>query len=355
MEKIKVLVVDDSAFMRKVIPRILQEDGTIEVVGTAKDGTEAFKKTTELNPDVITMDVEMPGMDGLKTLGLIMSEKPTPVIMLSAYTPKGAEITLQALEYGAVDFVCKPSGEISLDIKKVQKELLEKIKAAKNIDVSKLAFILSEGTAQVKKDKQQDGKIAVMVCIASSTGGPRALTEVVPKITKRSLPAAYLIVQHMSEGFTATLASRLNSQSVIKVKEAVDGEEIKAGTAYLAPGNFHMEIMNDGEKYFIILNQKPTKNGVRPAADYTMASVAERFKGKKIGVVLTGMGKDGSEGSEKLKKAKAVIIAQDKDTSVIYGMPRAVAERGLADKVLPLNLIAEEIMSEIEKAGEAVS
>jgi two-component system chemotaxis response regulator CheB len=352
MEKIKVLVVDDSAFMRKVIPQILQEDGSIEVVGTAKDGTEAFKKTTELNPDVITMDVEMPGMDGLKTLGLIMSEKPTPVIMLSAYTPKGAEITLQALEYGAVDFVCKPSGEISLDIKKVQKELLEKIKAAKNIDVSKLSFIMPEGGGSVKKEKQQDAVIEAMVCIASSTGGPRALTEVVPKITKRSLPAAYLIVQHMSEGFTATLASRLNSQSVIKVKEAVDGEEIFAGTAYLAPGNFHMEILEDRGRYFIALNQKPTKNGVRPSADYTMASVSEKFAGKKIGVVLTGMGKDGAEGSEKLKKMKAVIIAQDKETSVIYGMPRAVAEKGLADKVLPLNAIAAEIMSEIEKAGE---
>jgi len=355
MEKIKVLVVDDSAFMRKVIPQILQEEGSIEVVGTAKDGTEAFKKTVELNPDVITMDVEMPGMDGLKTLGLIMSEKPTPVIMLSAYTPKGAEITLQALEYGAVDFVCKPSGEISLDIKKVQKELLEKIKAAKNIDVSKLTFIMPDGAGTVKKEMQQDAKIGTIVCIASSTGGPRALTEVIPKITKRSLPAAYLVVQHMSEGFTATLASRLNSQSVIKVKEAEDAEEIKAGNVYLAPGNFHMEILNEGERYFIVLNQKPPKNGVRPSADYTMASVAEKFKGKKIGVVLTGMGKDGAEGSEKLKKVKGIIIAQDKDSCVIYGMPRAVAERGLADRILPLSSIAEEIMSEIEKTGDKVT
>lgn len=355
MEKIKVLVVDDSAFMRKVIPQILEEDGAIEVVGTAKDGADAFKKTTELNPDVITMDVEMPGMDGLKTLGLIMSEKPTPVIMLSAYTPKGAETTLQALEYGAVDFVCKPSGEISLDIKKVQKELLEKIKAAKNIDTSKLTFILHDEKESVKKEKQQEKKVAVMVCIASSTGGPRALTEVVPKITKRSLAAAYLIVQHMSEGFTQTLASRLNSQSVIKVKEAEDGEEIKAGTAYLAPGNFHMEIGGENGRYIIMLNQKPSKNGVRPSADYTMASVAEKFTGKMIGVVLTGMGKDGAEGCEKLKRSGAFIIAQDKDTSVIYGMPRAVAERNLADKVLPLPEIAENVMNEIEKAGDKVS
>lgn len=355
MEKIRVLVVDDSAFMRKVIPQIIQEDGEIEVVGTARDGTEAFKKTTELNPDVITMDVEMPGMDGLKTLGLIMSEKPTPVIMLSAYTPKGAEITLQALEYGAVDFVCKPSGEISLDIKKVQKELLEKIKAAKNIDVAKLAFIMPEGTDSIKKEKQQDGKIEVMVCIASSTGGPRALTDVIPKITKRSLPAAYLVVQHMSEGFTTTLASRLNSQSVIKVKEATDAEEILSGIVYLAPGDFHMEIVNDNGKYFIALNQKPAKNGVRPSADYTMASVAEKFNGKKIGVVLTGMGKDGTEGCEKLKKAGAVILAQDKETSVIYGMPKAVAEKGVVDRVLPLNEIAGEIMDQVEKAGDKVS
>jgi two-component system chemotaxis response regulator CheB len=354
MEKIKVLVVDDSAFMRKVIPQIIQEDEAIEVVATAKDGTDAFKKATELNPDVITMDVEMPGMDGLKTLGLIMSEKPTPVIMLSAYTPKGAEITMQALEYGAVDFVCKPSGEISLDIKKVQKELLEKIKAAKNIDVSKLTFMETSGLETKTKEKQQDTGVAAMVCIASSTGGPRALTDVVPKITKRSLPAAYLIVQHMSEGFTTTLASRLNSQSVIKVKEAEDGEEVKAGTAYLAPGNFHMEISGENGKYFIILNQKPAKNGVRPSADYTMASVADKFKGKKIGVILTGMGKDGTEGCDKLKKSGAYVIAQDKDTSVIYGMPRAVSERNLSDVILPLHGIADAIMAEVEKAGGPV-
>ena len=249
---------------------MLQENGCVEVVGTAKDGTDAFKKTVELNPDVITLDVEMPGMDGLKTLGLIMSEKPTPVIMLSAYTPKGAEITLQALEYGAVDFVCKPSGEISLDIKKVQAELIEKIKAAKNIDISKLAYLRPEDTEQITKEKQQDTSLKAIVCIASSTGGPRALTDVVPRIAKRNMPAAYLIVQHMSEGFTATLASRLNSQSMIKVKEGEDGEEIKAGTAYLAPGNFHMEILAESDgRYYISLNQKPLKNGVRPAADIT--------------------------------------------------------------------------------------
>jgi two-component system chemotaxis response regulator CheB len=213
---------------------------------------------------------------------------------------------------------------------------------------------MPEGPETIKKEKQHDGKIATMVCIASSTGGPRALTEVIPKITKRSLPAAYLVVQHMSEGFTTTLASRLNSQSVIKVKEAVEGEEILSGNVYLAPGNFHMEIREAAEKYYITLNQKPPKNGVRPSADYTMASVAENFKGSKLGVVLTGMGKDGAEGCEKLKKAGGRIIAQDKDSSVIYGMPRAVAERGLADLVLPLSVIAEEIMSEIENAGDKV-
>jgi two-component system, chemotaxis family, protein-glutamate methylesterase/glutaminase len=350
MEKIKVLVVDDSAFMRKVIPQMLQEDGSVEVIGTAKNGPDAFKKTIELNPDVITLDVEMPGMDGLKTLGMIMSEKPTPVIMLSAYTPKGAEITMQALEYGAVDFVCKPSGEISLDIKKVQSELIEKIKAAKNIDMSKLAFVRPEDKEEITKEKQQDIKLRAIVCIASSTGGPRALTEVIPKITKRNMPAAYLVVQHMSEGFTATLASRLNSQSMIKVKEGRDGEEIKAGTVYLAPGNFHMEILGELDgMYHISLNQKPLKNGVRPAADYTMASVAERFKGRTIGVILTGMGKDGAEGAEKIKKAGGTVIAQDKDTCVIYGMPKVAAERGVVDIVAPLDRIAFEITGQIEK------
>jgi len=353
MGKIRVLVVDDSAFMRKVIPQILQEDADIEIIGTAKDGKEALKKTIELKPDVITLDVEMPKLDGLKTLGYIMSEKPTPVIMLSAYTPRGAETTLQALEYGAVDFVCKPSGEISLDIKKVQKELIEKIKTAKGIDVSKLTFILPESIEKKEAGKQKEVKNSVMVIIAASTGGPRALTEVIPRI-ERNLPASFLIIQHMSAGFTKTLADRLNRQSLIKVKEAEKREVVKAGTAYLAPGNYNMEIQKKEEDYIIELNQKPTRHGVRPSADITIFSAVKNFHGKLIEVVLTGMGKDGSSDLEKIKGKKGTVITQDKETSVIFGMPRVAMEKGTVDIVKPIDKIADTIISEINKFLEDV-
>lgn len=352
MPKTRVLVVDDSAFMRKIIPDMLNEDPDIEVIATAKDGKDAFKKTLELSPDVITLDVEMPELDGLHTLGYIMSEKPTPVIMLSAYTPKGADITIKALQYGAVDFVCKPSGEISLDIKKIQAELIEKIKAAKNIDLKKMDFVLPEDVEVKHPEKEIQQNNEIMVIIATSTGGPRALTEVVPKIP-RNLPASFLIIQHMSEGFTKTLAERLNSASLIHVKEAVHGETIKAGTAYVAPGNYHMEISKLGSEYRIELNQKPTRLGVRPSADMTFFSAAKVFEGRLLGVVLTGMGKDGTAGVEKIREKKARVLAQNKDTSVIYGMPKSVVDKGYADSVLPIGRIADAIAAEINNmAGE---
>ena len=348
MGKTRVLVVDDSAFMRKIIPQMLQEDDGIEVVDTAKDGQEAIKKTFELKPDVITLDVEMPKMDGLTTLGYIMSETPTPVIMLSAYTPKGAETTLQALEYGAVDFVCKPSGEISIDIKKVKEELVKKIKAAATTDVSKLTFFTPEKVEKKSGDKEKEVKDFILVTVATSTGGPRALSEFLPKIP-RNLPAAYLVVQHMSQGFTKTLAERLNSQSLISIKEAEEGEIITAGKAYVAPGNYHMEIEKEGGQYKIALNQKPTRLGVRPSADMTLFSVAEKFDGKTLAVVLTGMGKDASAGAERLKAKKGVILAQDKNSSVIFGMPKAVIDRGLADEVSSISGMKDALVSAIER------
>ncbi|MCE5300735.1 MAG: chemotaxis response regulator protein-glutamate methylesterase [Spirochaetia bacterium] len=353
MGKIKVLVVDDSAFMRKIIPDMLNEDPGIEVIGTARDGKEAFKKAIELAPDVITLDVEMPGLDGLHTLGYIMSEKPTPVIMLSAYTPSGADITIKALQYGAVDYVCKPSGEISLDIKKVRAELIEKIKAAVRVNVGTIPFNLPEEFKEKNRDKKEASeKNEVLVIIAASTGGPRALTEVIPKIP-RGLSASFLVIQHMSEGFTKTLAERLNSTSMISVKEAVHGEILKAGTAYLAPGNFHMEIAKSGNDYTVELNQKPARLGVRPCADITFISAAKIFGGRVIGVVLTGMGKDGTVGSERLKEKDGTrIIAQNMETSVIYGMPKSVVEKGLADRVASITEIARVIAEEVENATE---
>lgn len=361
MGKIRVLVVDDSAFMRKVIPQMLQEDEEIEVIGTARDGNEAFKMAAELKPDVVTLDIEMPKMDGLTTLGYIMSEYPVPVIMLSAYTPKGAETTLKALEYGALDFVCKPSGEISIDIKKVKDELVQKIKAAGKSDISKLTFVNKDEKKQpeILRDARIEAQSETksgdfdMVVIATSTGGPRALADFVPAIP-RNIPAAVLIVQHMSEGFTKTLADRLNAMSFIKVKEAENGEVIKQGTAYVAPGNHHMEIEKEGRDYRISLNQKPTRLGVRPSADITMASVAEKFSGKMIGIILTGMGRDGTDGAAKMKEKKAVILTQDKESCVIYGMPKTAAEKGLSDAVVPLDKMKDALMDRLlrDRAGK---
>lgn len=352
MSPIKVLVVDDSLFMRKIIPQILEEDKEIQVIDTARGGLEAIKKIVQLKPDVITLDVEMPGMDGLETLNKIMKSYPTPVIMLSAYTPKGAEITLKALEYGAIDFVSKPSGEISLDIKKVQRELIEKVKVAKTIDLSKLKIIPPKEISVDKSFSFKTETIKALVIIAASTGGPNALHEIFPKLEKKNLPISYLVVQHMSSGFTTMLASRLNSISMLNVKEAEDREEIKSEIIYLAPGNFHMEIENVGNKMLISLNQKPTIHGVRPAADYTMASVANNFNGYIISVILTGMGKDGASGAEKIKEKGGFVIAQNKETSVIFGMPKVAIERGVVDVIAPLQKIPQIINSQVENLLE---
>lgn len=349
LEPIRVLVVDDSSFMRKIIPQILEEDKEIKVIDTARDGLEAIKKIEQLKPDVVTLDVEMPGINGLETLKKIMNYSPTPVIMLSAYTPGGAEITLKALEYGAIDFVRKPSGEISLDIKKIQKELIEKIRVAKTIDVSKIKFISKTDVLVDKSLSLKNETIKVLVVIAASTGGPRALYEILLRMEKKNFPVSYLVIQHMSSGFTKTLATRLNSISLFTVKEAEDGEEIRAGTIYVAPGNFHMEIENINTQIHVALNQKPSIHGVRPAADCTMTSVAENFNGGIISVILTGMGKDGATGSEKIKEKGGLVIAQDKETSVIFGMPKVAIEKGVVDIIAPLDKIPEIINSEIEK------
>ncbi|HDT14924.1 MAG TPA: chemotaxis response regulator protein-glutamate methylesterase [Firmicutes bacterium] len=350
MSKIRVLVVDDSAFMRKIIPQMLSEEDSLDVVGTAKDGNEAFKKVIEIKPDVVTLDVEMPGMDGLETLCCIMNERPTPIIMLSAYTPRGAETTLKALEYGAFDFVCKPSGTISIDIKKVKDELVEKIKAAYSANVKKLTVMTPRKASVEKENPVPAQKNSVLVIIAASTGGPRALADFIPKIPG-NLPASFLIIQHMSAGFTKTLAERLNNQSLISIKEAENGDVLRPGYAYLAPGNHHMELETVNEEYKIILNTKPTRLGVRPSADVSMFSAVSVFRGKIISVVLTGMGRDGSEGSQKIKDAGGAVITQDRETSVIYGMPKAVAEKGIADEILPLGEMPEILIERIKTAA----
>lgn len=341
MEKIRVLVVDDSALMRRRITDILNEDRQIEVVGSAKNGEEALKMLVDLKPEVVTLDIEMPKMDGLVCLGYIMSEWPTPVVMLSAYTQYGGQATIHALEYGAVDFVGKPSGVVSLDIAKVAFELTAKVKIAAKADVRKLKFKLPEGAKP--KGGVPAESMEKLITIGASTGGPKALAEILPKLPV-DIPAGILVVQHMPEGFTKSMAEHLNWESQIHIKEAEDGDKIKPGNAYVAPGDFHMLVERNIEKGDIIrLTKGQPELGTRPAINVTMRSVAPIYAKRNIGVVLTGMGTDGTEGLRMIRNFGGTTIAEHQSTCIVYGMPRSAIEEDVVDKVMPLPLMAGEI------------
>ena len=372
MSRIRVLVVDDSAFMRKIITDILAGSPEIEVIGKARSGQEAIEKVTELRPDVVTMDIEMPGLDGLQALGYIMSECPTPVIMLSGAESRQADVTMTAFQYGAVDFILKPSGNISLDMTKIKEEIVKKVKAASSVQVHKLGFIeevhkrgsieevhkrgsIEEGkksrTIEVKSLKENTEHVKKslfhkIIVIGSSTGGPRALQQIIPLLPS-NLNAPVLVVQHMPAGFTKSLAERLNSQSVIKVREAEEGDILQSGTVYIAPGDFHMTIkqqkINGDLKEVIALTKDEKVQGVRPSVDVLLNSVAPIFGQNSLGVILTGMGSDGTDGIRKLKLAGGKVMAEDESTCVVYGMPRSVIEQKLADYILPIGKIAENI------------
>lgn len=347
--KIRVLVVDDSALMRLMISDILNSDQEIEVVATARDGEDGIQKVAKLKPDVVTLDIEMPRLDGLDALGYIMSEIPTPVVMVSAYTQHDAEATFRALEYGAVDFISKPSGTISGDLRAIKDELITKIKVAAKVDLNKLKFIQTKKILKkyLKVKPKKIVSVGKVIVIGASTGGPRALGEIIPRMDP-DIPARVLIVQHMSKEFTKAFADRLDRKSKIEVKEAEEGERIDQGKALIAPGNYHMCIKRETSKKGMVgvisLNQGPPVYGLRPTVDSTMLSAAEVYSGKVIGVILTGMGSDGTRGIRAIKKNKGKTIAQDKDTCVVYGMPKAAVESGAIDKVVPLDKIAKEIM-----------
>ena len=372
MSRIRVLVVDDSAFMRKIITNLLTTSPDIEVIGRAKNGQEAIEKVTELRPDVVTMDLEMPVLDGLQALGYIMSECPTPVIMLSGAESAHADVTITAFQYGAVDFILKPSGNISLDMSKIKDELIKKVKAAAYVEVHKLGFIeeksikdkgrrkikaqeiveLHESNMADERNKKETIEpikkpgIKKIIIIGSSTGGPRALQRVIPLLPS-NLHAPVLIVQHMPPGFTKSLAERLNAQSMIKVREAMEGDILQSGTVYIAPGDFHMivkQLRINGElKEVIALTKGEKVQGVRPSVDVLLNSITSIYGQNSLGVILTGMGSDGSDGIRNLKLAGGKVIAEDESTCVVYGMPRSIIEQKLADYILPINRIAESI------------
>lgn len=353
-DRIRVLVADDSALMRLMISEILNSDKEIEVMATAKDGEDCIKKVAELMPDVITLDLEMPRLDGLNALGYIMSENPTPVVMVSAYTLNGSDAIFHALKYGAVDFVSKPSGPISGDIREVGDELIAKVKMAASVDLDNLDFMSPKkvpGKYLKVRHKKNYAQVK-LIAIGASTGGPRALGKILPQLSP-DIPAGLLIVQHMPREFTKTFAARLNMDSGIEVKEAEEGDRIEKGKALLAPGDYHMTLgreMSGKETTGIIdLTKDPPVHGLRPTVDSMMVSAAEVYGRRAIGVILTGMGRDGTKGMKAIKRHKGRTIAQDNDTCVVYGMPKAAVEEGVVDKVVHLDNIAEQIMKMVNK------
>lgn len=365
-KSIEVLVVDDSAFMRKIIKDILDSDSEIKVVSTARNATEALEKIKYVKPDVITLDVEMPGMDGLSCLKEISKIVDTPVIMLSGLTQEGADLTIKALEYGAIDFITKPVNLFSLSGEDKKKEIIEKIKVAyrttiKEIEAPKIekkSCIISK-QIEIKPQTNKTPFISEtmkktegmnIVAIGTSTGGPRALQSVIPLIPK-NVPAAFLIVQHMPPNFTKSLAQRLDDMSQIKVKEAENGETVVAGTAYIAPGDYHMRLLKQKPgSYIIKLDQGPPEGGHRPAVNALMKSISQTgIKGNLIGVIMTGMGSDGSDGLKMLKDINgAFTIAQDEMSCVVYGMPKSAFSIGAVDVVTPLSNISNEILKRME-------
>lgn len=349
LRKIKVLVVDDSAFMRKVITDFVNDHPNLEVIAKARNGQDAIRKINQYKPDVITLDIELPDMSGLDVLKVIMADMPTPTIVLSSITKQGAKTTLEAMQLGAVDFISKPSGSISLDLYKVRDDIVRKIIDASSAKIQQIVT-KNKGISSIgrelesKSSKDYHTQKKKLVCIGTSTGGPRALQAVLTQIPN-TIEAPILIVQHMPPHFTASLAERLDDLSDVKVKEAQDGDILHNGTAYIAPGGYHMLCRQVGRSLAIQLDTSDSINGHKPSVNVLFEGLAALTNYHIISVIMTGMGSDGTIGLRKLKEMTDVYsIAESKDTAVIYGMPKSVIESHLVDEVVPLHEIASSIM-----------
>jgi two-component system chemotaxis response regulator CheB len=368
---IRVLVVDDSVFLRRTLPRILENDPEIKVVGTAANGAEALQMVKDLRPDVVTLDLMMPVMDGLTALKHIMREVPTPVLIVSATSREGARETVEALALGAVDFVTKPSGPVSLDIDEVRGELVEKvrvayaskIKTAARVDVTREAFraivdrLADERPQPVARplDGPGPGGHRRLVAIAVSTGGPTALRVIVPHLPA-DLSAGLVIVLHIAPGFASVVAERLDELSPITGREATDGARITPGVALLAPADIHLTVARRGASLVAKLIPEPTDVLHRPSADVLFHSIASCCPDETCAVILTGMGEDGAFGLHAIHENGGYTVAQDEATSVVYGMPRKAVELGGVDISLPLDRIASEIVratANAKPAGDA--
>ena len=366
MDKVKIIVVDDSAFMRKAISDMIEEEKDFEVVAKLRDGRELIEKVDKYNPDIITLDVHMKDLDGLATLKELKKlDKSYPVLMVSSATTEGSELTLECLDNGAISFITKPSGSISLDIMKVQKNLIEEIrsitsnvkpkKKLNNIDNNK--FNISSNSAVsntiVAKEKSVNSSWSVpknrkidAVVIGASTGGPKALQEVLTKLPA-NLGVPVFVVQHMPEGFTKVFSERLDKVCAMRVVEAAEGMKINNDTIYIAKGGQHMTV---GANNAIRLNEEPSIWGVRPAVDKLFNSAIKVYGGNLVSAILTGMGRDGADGTSNIKDSGGITISEDKSTCTIYGMPKAAFETGKVDLVAPLNEIASKIIKIVKGA-----
>jgi len=348
---IRVLVVDDSVFVRNVITSMLAKDKDIEIVGIARNGLEALSQIEKLNPDVVTLDVEMPKMNGIETIQQIMKKFPLPVVMVSTLTAEGAEVTLKALEYGALDFILK---DISRgNVENFTQELLTKVKAiARRKSYLKMRFLNQnyKGTTSAKSviahtpnlRLPPKGSVSI-VAIGVSTGGPPAVQKILTALPE-DFPACILIAQHMPSSFTGAFAARLDSLSKITVKEAETGDKLKAGVAYIAPGGAHLILNSRGAIKGLVVTPEPKAELYKPSVNVLFESIAKEFGKKTLAIVLTGMGSDGAKGAKSLKSNGAYVIAQNEQSCVVYGMPKAIVDAGLADQVVDINQVADIIM-----------
>ncbi|HUI10223.1 MAG TPA: chemotaxis response regulator protein-glutamate methylesterase [Bacteroidota bacterium] len=343
---ISVVVIDDSAFMRKSISMMLESDPGIKVVATARDGQDGINKIREFHPDIATLDVEMPVMDGLTALRVIMKEMPLPVIMISSLTSEGAQATLDALNIGAVDFIPKELSYVSVDIKKIKEDLIAKVRSIVRSRARRLrpagpkiqprAPVAHAG--RLWNVATGAGKSLKAAVLGISTGGPFALLQTIPKLPA-DYPLGIAIVQHMPPRFTKSLADRLDGLSALHVQEAGDGDVLVPGVVLIAPGGRHMTFRRKGGDVAVCVTEEPSNTLYRPSADIMISSAVDVFNAPLLGIIMTGMGKDGLEGLRRLKAKGGVVFAQDEESCVVYGMPRAAVDDGIADAILPLDAI----------------
>jgi two-component system chemotaxis response regulator CheB len=348
MSKIRVLIVDDSAYSRQTIRKMLETDQGIEVVGISSDGVDAMTKTLKFKPDLITLDLEMPGMDGFSFLRWLMKKKPIPVIIVSSYSD--SKTVFKALELGAADFVTKPPKITSIEFQNMGKDLLRKVKGIKDLRIDRLSKnleLLEERDTHQQRSPEKSEHGIEAIAIGASTGGPAALKIILTRLPS-DFPAGIVISQHMPKGFTASFAERLNSISKVRVKEATDGDEVEKGKVLICPGGSHMLFRKRGRKTVTTIKEPKNTDKYVPSVDMMMLSVAEVFGNRTMGVVLTGMGSDGMEGMLEIKKRGGYTIAESEDTAVVFGMPSEVIKAGAAGRVLPISEIPVEIIKLVQ-------